>query len=276
MQIIKAEQSSYTIIEEFLKPWEHTCVTLCAKHRKLDDHIYIISNDLQINDINDICGVLCIDGTLLHCIPHPDDEILSCFKEFAKDKKIRVISGKTDVTELLIMQLQEFQTPAQVNHYTLMTLEQIALPPPEPLSFDDQIFRCTEDNLDILLELQKQYLIKEVAPAGKQVTELECRVSLRQILKNQLMFALYADGELVAKANTNAIGWNYVQIGGVYTHPLFRRNYYAWHLLKVLCDRIQKTQKKVALFVKEKNTPAIKLYEKMGFTAVNHYAIAYF
>ncbi len=90
------------------------------------------------------------------------------------------------------------------------------------------------------------------------------------------MFALFADTELVAKANSNAIGWNYVQIGGVYTHPLYRRNYYAWHLLKLLCDRIQRTQKNVSLFVKEKNIPAIKLYEKIGFCKKETYAIAYF
>lgn len=273
MQIIKASQDLFSYIENFLKPYEFTCVSLCAKIRKLSDDIYIFC-DAEINSTADIAGVISFDGTLMHCIPKVTPELLSTFKNFAEDKNIKAISGQYENSLKLIEVLK--CKPFQINKYNLMTLETTAIPAPEQLSCDDQIIRCTEDNLEILLDLQKQYLIKEVAPAGKQVTDLECRLSLRQVLKNQLMFALFADTELVAKANSNAIGWNYVQIGGVYTHPLYRRNYYAWHLLKLLCDRIQRTQKNVSLFVKEKNIPAIKLYEKIGFCKKETYAIAYF
>lgn len=276
MQIIQAPKEAYQHIEDFLKPYEFTCVSLCSNVRKQEDEIYVFTNSSRIESPDDIKGVLYLTSSLMHCIPEPEPALLEAFRSFAADKTIKAISGEANTTKLLIEALHNKEIPYQVNHYQLMTLDVIAKNPPEKLSCDDQIIRCTEDNIDILMDLQKQYLIKEVAPVGKQVTDLECKISLRQILKNQMMFALYADTELVAKANTNAIGWNYVQIGGVFTHPLYRRNYYAWHLLKTLCDRIQKTQKKVCLFVKEKNIPAIKLYEEIGFQQAGSYAIAYF
>ena len=120
------------------------------------------------------------------------------------------------------------------------------------------------------------YMAKEVAPQGKQITDLEASAQLKSILKDQLCFALYSDGEIVSKANTNAIGFNYVQLGGVYTHPLYRKNYYAWHLVYTICQRVLKTGRKLSLFVKEKNNPAIMLYKRIGFVETGTYIIGYF
>ena len=120
------------------------------------------------------------------------------------------------------------------------------------------------------------YMAKEVAPAGKQVTDLEASAQLKSILKDQLCFALWTDGEVVAKANTNAIGFDYVQLGGVYTHPLYRKNYYAWNLVYTICARVLKTGRKLSLFVKERNNPANELYKRIGFVPGAKYIIAYF
>ena len=116
----------------------------------------------------------------------------------------------------------------------------------------------------------------EVAVPGRQLTDAEVDITLRQILKNQLCFSLLCDGEPVAKANTNAIGINCVQIGGVYTHPLYRRNGYAGALVQALCNRATQGGRKPVLFVKEKNTPAFNLYRKLGFEECGRYTIAYY
>ncbi len=159
-----------------------------------------------------------------------------------------------------------------------MTLESSPLPPPEKLSCDDEIqrFSSPETDTELLLQLQKMYMAKEVAPAGKQVTDLEATAQLKSILKDQLCFALLTDGEIVSKANTNAIGFDYVQLGGVYTHPLYRKNYYAWHLVYTICTRVLKSGRKISLFVKEKNNPAHQLYQRIGFVQSGKYEIAYF
>ena len=160
----------------------------------------------------------------------------------------------------------------------IMTIDTQPMPPPEELSCDDEIKRCADpvNETELLLPLQKMYMAKEVAPQGKQITDLEASAQLKSILKDQLCFALYSDGEIVSKANTNAIGFNYVQLGGVYTHPLYRKNYYAWHLVYTICQRVLKTGRKLSLFVKEKNNPAIMLYKRIGFVETGTYIIGYF
>ena len=130
--------------------------------------------------------------------------------------------------------------------------------------------------MEILHPLQKDYMKEEVAVPGRKLTDAEVDISLRQILKNQLCLALTFDGDIIAKANTNAIGINCIQIGGVYTHPLYRRNGYAGALVQALCNRALRANKQPVLFVKEKNMPAFTLYQKLGFEECGHYTIAYY
>ena len=116
----------------------------------------------------------------------------------------------------------------------------------------------------------------EVAVPGRQISDAEVDITLRNLLKNQLCFALTVDGDIVAKANTNAIGINCIQIGGVYSHPLYRRNGYAGALVLALCNRAVRAHKNPVLFVKEKNMPAFNLYRKLGFEECGRYSIAYY
>ena len=285
------------MIEEFIAPYEYKCVTLASHIRKKDEHIFIISKNDSVQTAEDIAGVIYFEKTLLHCIPNIEpllptvtlnvspamtelaQALLQFFDEqkVFTEKKIKVINGESIGTDFILSILQtKSLEPQQTNHYKLMTLDEYLLPPPEPLSCDDEIRRCNDNDFDSLFELQKKYIVKEVAPANKQVSDLECSASLKQILKNQLCFALYSDGEVVAKANTNAIGIHWVQLGGVYTHPLYRKNYYAWNLVYAICGRVKKTCRKVCLFVKEKNNPALQLYHRIGFTEKCDFEICYF
>lgn len=297
MKFIAASGRTFPMIEEFIAPHEYKCVTLASHIRKKDEHIFIISKNDSVQTAEDIAGVIYFEKTLLHCIPNIEPllptvtlnvspamtELAQALLQFFEAQKvftqnrIKVINGESIGTDFILSILQtKSLEPQQTNHYKLMTLDEYLLPPPEPLSCDDEIRRCNDNDFDSLFELQKKYIVKEVAPANKQVSDLECSASLKQILKNQLCFALYSDGEVVAKANTNAIGIHWVQLGGVYTHPLYRKNYYAWNLVYAICGRIKKTNRKVCLFVKDKNNPALQLYHRIGFTEKCDFEICYF
>ena len=288
MTIREATDSDFPQLQEFLIPWESTCVTLCSNVRKKKEKIYIVeigpstpSTGSGTVGTAQIQGILYLDKTLLYCIPHATElpDLLPALTVFLKDKTVSCLNGESTAGNIILQALQCMnRAPYQTNHYNIMTLETQPMPPPEDLSCDDEIKRCTDPDNDteLLLPLQKMYMAKEVAPQGKQVTDLEAGAQLKSILKDQLCFALYSDGEIVSKANTNAIGFNYVQLGGVYTHPLYRKNYYAWHLVYTICTRVLKTGRKLSLFVKEKNNPAHELYERIGFTATGQYMIAYF
>lgn len=277
--IRSAVKTDFPLLETFILPYEHFCVQLASFIRRKEKDLYVI---FKSSPLPEIWGIIYLNKALFHCLPFlKTEEDLNSFSpvlnDFLEDKKIKTIIGTKTQTELLLKTpVLKAKNLNQKNFYTLMTLQTLPPDPPAPFNPCDEIKRCTEYDLENLLDLQKKYLIKEVAPAGKKVTDLECSLGLKEMLKNQLVLALTSDGEIVSKANTNAIGINWVQLGGVYTHPLYRNNYYAWHLIRVLCYRIMKTQKSVCLFVKEKNTPASNLYKRMGFSEKEGFEIVYF
>lgn len=275
MQIFPATQNDLPQLKAFLLPHEHKCVQLASYVRKNRENVFFIKDD------DEICGVFYAKGTFLHCIPrysdraHAFNQILG---SFLRTHPIKCVNGERTVTQNI--KLLVGSPAAQINSYKLFTLapgKKIA-EPPQPLAPYDQIFRLAnpEHDCETLFELQKKYIKEEVAPAGKNPSNLEINVILKQILKNQICLALFTDKQPASKANTNAIGWNCVQIGGVYTNPLYRRNGYAWHLVYNLCQRILRTQKTAVLYVKQKNTAALELYKKIGFEECADFEIAYF
>lgn len=279
LKILTPNKNDFPSIINFVSPYESSCVQLCSYIRKNSSNIRVLS---KIDEIlpDSILGILYFDRTIFHCIPEKNlpliDQQLLLSALCNSIKRIKCVTGNSSSTDFLISLIkQKFSNPYQVNHYNLMTASSISNPP-EPLYNDDQVIHCTENDLEALLPLQKQYLQEEVAPPGREISDLESQIGLRQILKNQLCVALSSDGEIVAKANTNAIGINWIQLGGVYTHPLFRRNGYAWHLISAICRRTTYAGKSTALFVKDINVPAIELYKKLGFSKTGTYTIAYF
>lgn len=286
MKIIKADETLLPVIQEFIIPYEYSCVLLASYIRKKSVNLYIISKDdgdrpLQSLKSNNLFGVFYCEKTLLHCIPVIDgfeNELTQLFNQFFNNENtiIKCIDGTKAGTDLFLNILQNENNQAfQINHYRLMTIDHINSAP-ENLSDDDEVHRCTYEDMESIIEIQKAYITAEVAPLGKKVSDTEVALGLRQILKNQLCLAIFADDKAVCKANTNAIGFNWVQLGGVYTHPQFRRNYYAWHLISAICRRVTKSGKKTALFVKDINVPAITLYKKIGFVDAGLFEIAYF
>lgn len=277
MKIIPVSDGMFPLIQQFILPYEHSCVLLASYIRKKDENLAVIVADTDLQNLEDIVGVLYFNRVLLHCIPSLMIQLRPLILEFLDGKNLKCLNGEKAGSDFILEALNSVGIqPFHTNKYYLMTLDQSAIEAPEELSCDDELRRCYDSDFEALFELQKKYLAKEVAPAGKVVTDSECSISLRQILKNQLCFAIFADGEAVSKANTNAIGFNWVQLGGVYTHPLYRKNYYAWHLVCTVCGRVQKTGRKICLFVKEKNNPAQLLYKRMGFIEKNGFEICYF
>lgn len=274
MKIIGAEEKHFPLIAEFIRPYEYKCVLLASYIRRLSKNLFLI-----VDDGERVSGVFYFEKTLLHLIPDLQEkyqEYEKLFLEFFNGKIIKCIDGEKTGTDFFVKLFeQKDYSPFQINNYNLMICRNINSAP-ENLSEDDEIRRCTTQDMDAVFPLQKEYICKEVAPRGKSPTDAEISMGLRQILKNQLCLCLFYDDEAVAKANTNAIGLNWVQLGGIYTHPRFRRNYYAWHLISALCRRVSKSGKRTALFVKDINVPAIDLYKKIGFEDAGKFEIAYF
>ncbi len=275
MKLIPIETpEAFSLAEQFVRPHEETCVSLASLVRRKSDKLVFIST--SESSVVEPVGILNLDSTLYHCIPDITKiDKISLLEDlpYLLQKPVRCISGETATTDYLI---KFFPNPKQVYPYKMMRWSNTQDSVVSMLSGGEEIIRCTEHDMDFLHSLQKDYLKDEVAVPGRTLTDAEVDITLRQILKNQICLAMTVDGEIVAKANTNAIGINCVQIGGVYTHPLYRRNGYAGALIQALCNRATRAQKQAVLFVKEKNKPALSLYQKLGFKECGRYTIAYY
>ena len=212
MQILQLEKKYLDIVEKFLTPYECTCVQLCSLVRKAESQGFIVvKNNFQ--DVNDIFGLFSFDGSMHHCFPNLGQnldetaEFESVFVDFIQksEKKLKCLNGLSNSTNVILDILEKQNiSPFQINKYNLLVLNKNPENPPEPLMNGDSIKRCTMNDYDFLFNLQKNYLIDEVAPNGKKVTDLENSVVLKQILKNQICVSLISNEEFVSKANTNA------------------------------------------------------------------------
>ena len=299
MTLIPIETAEdFKLATQFVIPHEETCTTLASLvRRKSDKLVFLVNSEntvVEPVETTTILGILNLDSTIYHCIPDTSKIDAAVLKEnlpYLMKKPVRCISGETSGTEFLIelfeqgnfdpsteLRDRKLNHPAQIYPYKMLRWLSLSKPPQmsENFSGGEEIIRCTENDLEALHPLQKDYMKDEVAVPGRAITDAEVDITLRQILKNQICLALLCDGDPVAKANTNAIGINCVQIGGVYTHPLYRRNGYAGALVQALCNRAKNANRQPVLFVKEKNTPAFTLYQKLGFEECGRYMIAYY
>ena len=304
MQIISVNERTFSLAQSYLLPIEQKCVFLSQLVRKHSPDIYIIldknpdnSNNSdkssQLINLQNVLGVFYLNKSLFHCFQNTSKVNIADFTPLfyeiltQNQASIKNISGEKDGTDFFLEVIRNLsENPdstftkkfnvKQINDYKLMVLPHQQFKDSQKLYNDDFIMRCTENDMENLFEIERNYLQDEVAVRGQKISDAEVSMRLRQILKNQLYFALISDDRIVSKAYTNAIGKNWIQIGGVYTLFQFRQNGYATLTVSTLCKRILQAHKNISLFVKTKNLPAQQLYKKIGFTFHSDYKIVYF
>ena len=304
MQIISVNERTFSLAQSYLLPIEQKCVFLSQLVRKHSPDIYIIldknpdnlnnsDKSSQLINLQNVLGVFYLNNSLFHCFQDTSKVNITNFTPLfyqiltQNQASIKNISGEKDGTDFFLEVIRNLsENPdstftkkfnvKQINDYKLMVLPHQQFQDSQKLYNDDFIMRCTENDMENLFEIERNYLQDEVAVRGQKVSDAEVSMRLRQILKNQLYFALISDDRIVSKAYTNAIGKNWIQIGGVYTLFQFRQNGYAALTVSNLCKRILQAHKNISLFVKTKNLPAQQLYQKIGFTFHSDYKIVYF
>lgn len=163
--------------------------------------------------------------------------------------------------------------------YRLMALAEGTLPqtgspaPPYPAL---SLRLATPADLAALLPLQEAYEREEVLTPIHEFNPAACRASLARALERQLIYAAVEGGVVVGKAGTNARGFRYDQIGGVYTLPARRGRGVAAALMGALLADILSQGRRPTLFVKPSNAPALALYRGLGFEELGDYRADYF
>ena len=140
-----------------------------------------------------------------------------------------------------------------------------------------KIVRCGIRDADALMPLQLAYEAEEVLPPCRTQNPAVTRKNLERILKTEYVVALQnSRGEPAAKANTNAVGIRWAQIGGVYTAPDFRRKGCASLLVETLAEKIVASNRLPVLYARNGNEAAQKAYSALGFTKTGGFTIAYY
>jgi predicted GNAT family acetyltransferase len=131
-------------------------------------------------------------------------------------------------------------------------------------------------DLDTVLPLQCAYEVEEVLAPGMPLRTDASRLILRQQITRGLVTIVQAGAQIIAKAGLNATGSRYAQIGGVYTLPQWRNQGIASQLMKLLVQAMLACGWGGSLFVKTHNTPALRVYRKLGFQEQGSFSVVYF
>lgn len=170
-----------------------------------------------------------------------------------------------------VLEEEDYHIQDQFDYVLMHLAEPVRMPPrPEGLKLIDR------PETDLVYPLQAAYEQEEVLPAHSIFHEDHCRQGVERLLSEEtLVFAEYK-GIAAAKANTNATAYTCRQIGGVYVKPEFRGQGIGSFVVASLVERIQKQGFSVSLFVKKRNIPALRVYQKLGFINIGSYKINYY
>ena len=306
MRFIPVDEKKKAETLAFLAKYERTCVSLIEHVRRGESDIFSIEGDAR-----ETLGVISVKSRMLLCVPNArslqnDKAFCSSLKVFLSDKKISCVNGEAEASHLIMKIFAELgRTPLHINEYALMTLSEAALKKIEAkdkrytaLSKGQQtliarhtaraagekayceqfkIVRCGIKDADVLMPLQLAYEAEEVLPPCRTQNPAVTRKNLERILKTEYVLALQnSRGETAAKANTNAIGIRWAQIGGVYTAPDFRRKGCASLLVETLAEKIVTSNRLPVLYARNGNEGAQKAYSAIGFTKTGGFTIAYY
>jgi hypothetical protein len=94
------------------------------------------------------------------------------------------------------------------------------------------------------------------------------RERIRELIEKKRSIIRVVDGQIASKCEYSAVTNDAVQLMGVWTHPRYRRRGLSRELLTEVCGHLFTKGKTVTLFVNDFNTPAIALYESLGFQRI--------
>ena len=236
------------------------------------------------------CGVLLFStyGLLFHCIDTniPEETVLAFGRFFLGQDfpytDLHAVAGIREHTllfERVMSEAAHIRLDAAVDYYLMRcakpctdTFFQTAQ---AKLNAALSIERATENDLTELFPLQLDYENTEVAYEGRPINPAVCKLSLRARLTTEYIYKVSANGRIVAKAGTNAQGFHWFQIGGVYTLPAYRNRGLAAAAVAHLINTHSAEAHGFALFVKTANTAALRVYEKLGFEQCGLFRMSY-
>lgn len=159
--------------------------------------------------------------------------------------------------------------------YRAMSLDPSAyLPNVRPRGLE--LRRATLGDLEGLFPLACAYEREEVLSALHRFDPAAAKATQLRALHEQRVYLAMERGRIVGRAQTNARGWERDQIGGVFVLPELRGRGIGRAVVQALLSEIVAEGRGAALFVKDGNEAARRLYEGLGFRDEGPFRVDYF
>ncbi|TVR30756.1 MAG: GNAT family N-acetyltransferase [Spirochaetaceae bacterium] len=218
-----------------------------------------------------------ISGVLLPCLPRQQWQP-RLTTQLAERLRRGSLSNAMIMGAGADVRLLESLLPRRPTHtvdYLLMVRERLQ---PETAAAADwfQIRRADQTDSERLAPLQLCYEIEEVLLPGRTINSAATLRGLRARLRTQQTYLAHIDGEPIAMAGTNARGFSYDQVGGVFTLKEYRNRGVSRALMAELTRTSCEAQRRLSLFVKPSNQAAIHIYKQMGFVTRDSFRISYY
>lgn len=126
-----------------------------------------------------------------------------------------------------------------------------------------------------------------VADASAQMTRQELEydprerwpqftANVQQMIERGLWWVGDSLGRLCFFCNVGPWSAQTLQLQGIWTPPELRGKGFAAAAMSAICKRLLETSPTISLYVNDFNTPAINLYERIGFTTVSEFQTVLF
>jgi len=138
------------------------------------------------------------------------------------------------------------------------------------------IRRASAEDLEELMPVATAYDQDEVLTPLHRFNYDACKAAQVRSLARYRVFVATLDGQIVGRAQTNATGFAWEQLGGIYVYPRNRGLGIASVLVGGLSAAIRESGRRPCLFVKKTNAPARRVYEKLGFSVLGDFSVDYF
>jgi predicted GNAT family acetyltransferase len=127
---------------------------------------------------------------------------------------------------------------------------------------------ATLGDLDQLVPACAAMHMEEVGINPLDRDALGYRERIRELVEKRHSVVRIEGGQIAFKCEFSAVTPDAVQLMGVWTAPQYRNRGFARQTLGELCGMLIRGGRSVTLFVNDFNTPAIRLYESLGFERI--------
>lgn len=169
--------------------------------------------------------------------------------------------------------------------YAIPTIEHLRHHGIEPKQIrQETVYQLTRDAFTAhessRVEMASESDIEEIILLDRIVENEDTSAPITERERKQVIIGrewiLRSEGKIVSKANIHGVSKNYVQIGGVMTHPTYQGKGFAKQTVSALCGHWLTQNKDIILFVRNDNIPAIKVYQALGFAPFDEFIVAQF